>query len=83
MVAADREIGLLGVTREKTMPNRNVIWSTCGLRLISGESRGFLLLKAVLDHLRDSGVHTVWLYILNGNYGAMHLYQSFGFQSTN
>jgi ribosomal protein S18 acetylase RimI-like enzyme len=42
-----------------------------------------LLLRAVLDGLRDSGVQTVWLYILDGNDPAMRLYEGFGFQSTN
>ena len=44
---------------------------------------GSLLLRTVLDRLRKSGVHTVWLYILNGNHAAMRFYQKFGFQSTN
>jgi len=42
-----------------------------------------LLLRAVLDRLRDSGIQTVWLYILDGNDPAMRLYQEFGFQGTN
>ena len=42
-----------------------------------------MLLRTVLDRLRDSGVHTVWLYILDGNDRAMRLYKRFGFQSTN
>jgi ribosomal protein S18 acetylase RimI-like enzyme len=42
-----------------------------------------MLLRTVLDRLRDSGVRTVWLYILDGNNPAMRLYQRFGFQRTN
>jgi ribosomal protein S18 acetylase RimI-like enzyme len=42
-----------------------------------------MLLRTVLDHLRDSGVLTVWLWILDGNERAMRLYQRFGFISTN
>jgi ribosomal protein S18 acetylase RimI-like enzyme len=42
-----------------------------------------MLLSTVLDRLRESGIHTVWLYILDGNQGALHLYQRFGFRSTN
>jgi ribosomal protein S18 acetylase RimI-like enzyme len=42
-----------------------------------------MLLRTVLDRLRESRVQTVWLYILDGNDTAMRLYQRFGFQSTN
>ena len=42
-----------------------------------------MLLRTVLDRLRNSGVHTVWLYILSGNQVAMRLYERFGFQRTN
>jgi len=42
-----------------------------------------MLLRRVLDRLRDSGVLTVELYILDGNDRARRLYQRFGFQSTN
>ena len=44
---------------------------------------GSVLLRTVLDRLYDQGVHTVWLYILNGNQAAMRLYERFGFQRTN
>jgi ribosomal protein S18 acetylase RimI-like enzyme len=84
MLAADREIGLLGVTREKKMPTQECyleyLWIAPDFRLAGV---GSMLLRAVLEHLRDSGVQTVWLYILNGNHGAMNFYQRFGFQSTN
>lgn len=84
MLADDKEIGLLGVTREKTMPRQE-----CYLEYlwVASDSRqaglGSILLRTVLDQLRDSGVHTVWLFILNGNHGAMRFYQRFGFQRTN
>lgn len=84
MRADDKEIGLLGVTREPTMSSRECyleyLWVAPDFRR-SGV--GALLLRTVLDRLRDSGVHTVWLYILDGNQDAMRLYQRFGFQSTN
>ena len=56
------------------------LWVTPGFR-----ERGVasMLLRAVLGRLRDSGVLTAWLWILDGNDGAMRLYQRFGFQSTN
>jgi ribosomal protein S18 acetylase RimI-like enzyme len=84
MLADDKEIGLLGVTREKTMPEQECyfefLWVAPEFRRVGV---GSLLLRTVLDNLRDSGVVTVWLYILHGNYGAMRLYQKFGFQRTN
>ena len=84
MLADDREVGLLGVTRETSMSARECyleyLWIAPDFRRAGV---GSMLLRAVLDHLRDSGVQTVWLYILNGNHGAMHFYQRFGFQSTN
>jgi ribosomal protein S18 acetylase RimI-like enzyme len=84
MLADDNEIGLLGVTREKTMSPQECyleyLWVATDFRRVG---LGTVLLRTVLDHLRDSGVHTVWLYILNGNDGAMRFYQRFGFQSTN
>jgi ribosomal protein S18 acetylase RimI-like enzyme len=84
IVADHKVVGLLGVTREKTMSERECyleyLWVAPEFRRLGV---GSLLLRTVLDYLRDSGVHTVWLYILDGNYRAMRLYQRFGFQSTN
>jgi ribosomal protein S18 acetylase RimI-like enzyme len=84
MVADHKEIGLLGVTREKAMSEQECyleyLWVAPEFRRVGV---GSLLLRTVLDHLRESGIHTVWLYILHGNHGAMRLYQRFGFQSTN
>jgi len=84
MVADHKEIGLLGVTREKTMSEQECyleyLWVAPEFRRVGV---GSLLLKTVLARLRASGVDTVWLYILDGNYSAMRLYQRFGFQSTN
>jgi ribosomal protein S18 acetylase RimI-like enzyme len=84
MIADYKEIGLLGTTREKTMSEQECyleyMWVAPEFRRVG---LGSLLLRTVLDHLRDSGVHTVWLYILHGNHGAMRLYQRSGFQSTN
>jgi len=84
MLAGDKEVGLLGVTREKAMPSQECyleyLWVAPGFR---GGGVGSMLLRTVLQRLRHSGVHTVWLYILHGNHGAMRFYQRFGFQSTN
>jgi ribosomal protein S18 acetylase RimI-like enzyme len=84
MLADDKEIGLLGVTREETMSPRECyleyLWVAPDYRQVG---LGSILLRTVLDNLRDSGVRTVWLWILNGNHSAMRFYQRFGFQSTN
>jgi ribosomal protein S18 acetylase RimI-like enzyme len=84
MRTGGQEIGLLGVTRELAMSLQECyleyLWVAPDFRRSGVAS---MLLRTVLDRLRDSGVHTVWLYILNGNQDAMRVYQRFGFQSTN
>jgi ribosomal protein S18 acetylase RimI-like enzyme len=79
-----RDVGLVGVTREPGTPSQECyleyLWVARGFRRHGVAS---MLLRAVIDRLRYSGVHTVWLYVLDGNAPAMRLYQSFGFQSTN
>jgi ribosomal protein S18 acetylase RimI-like enzyme len=83
MLADDQEIGLLGVTREQKMRSQECyleyLWVAPGFRRSGVAS---MLLRTVLDRLRDTGVDTVWLYILDGNEYAMRLYQRFGFQKT-
>src|SRR5215467_10904502 len=77
-------VGLAGVTREPGMSSQE-----CYLEYLwvgrSFRRRGVasMLLRTVLDRLRDSGVDTVWLYILDGDQVAMRLFQRFGFQGTN
>jgi ribosomal protein S18 acetylase RimI-like enzyme len=84
MLTGGEEIGLLGVTREPGMPRQECyleyLWIAPDFRRSGAAAR---LLRTVLDRLRHEGVHTVWLYILNGNQVAMRLYQRFGFQRTN
>lgn len=84
LLADDKDVGLLGVTREQAMPRQECyleyLWVAPGFRRSGAAS---MLLRTVLTGLRDSGVRTVWLYILNGNHVAMNLYQKFGFQHTN
>lgn len=83
LLADGQEIGLLGVTRELAMAAQECyleyLWIAPGFRRSRAAS---MLLRTVLNGLRESGVHTVWLYILNGNEGARHLYEAFGFQGT-
>jgi ribosomal protein S18 acetylase RimI-like enzyme len=84
MQAGGKAIGLLGVTRELAMSLQECyleyLWVAPDFRRSGLAST---LLRTVLDRLRDSGVHTVWLYVLDGNRGAMRFYEGFGFQSTN
>lgn len=79
-----RDVGLLGVTRLPGMPMQECyleyMWVAPGFRRRRMAS---ILLRTVLRRLRNSGVRTVWLYILDGNDGAMQLYKRFGFQRTN
>ena len=84
MLASGQDVGIVGATREPGTPPHE-----CHLEFlwIAPHSRragiATMLLRTVLDRLRDSGVRTVWLWILNGNDPAMRLYQQFGFQRTN
>ena len=84
MLVDGEEIGVLGVTREPGMSRHECyleyMWVAPHVRR-SGS--GAALLRTVLDRLCSEGVHTVWLYILNGNQTAMRLYERFGFQRTN
>jgi ribosomal protein S18 acetylase RimI-like enzyme len=84
MRASGEDVGLVGATREPDLPlhecDLEFLWVAPESRRAGGAT---LLLRTVLDRLRDSGVRTVWLWILNGNDPAMNLYEQFGFQSTN
>ncbi len=79
-----RYVGLVGVTRLPGMSSQECyleyLWVAPRVRQRGVASK---LLRTVLDRLYESGVHTVWLYILDGNEPARRLYQRFGFQSTN
>jgi len=84
LLADGEEIGLLGVTREPGMPRQECYLEYLWVAPYVRRSRaGSMLLRTVLDRLRDVGVRIVWLYILNGNQAAMSLYEGFGFQRTN
>ena len=79
----DLAIGVLGATIESAarMHERHLeyLW-------VSPEYRRFgvasMLLSAVLGRLRDSGVATAMLWVLDGNAPAWQLYEQFGFAST-
>jgi ribosomal protein S18 acetylase RimI-like enzyme len=84
VLASDQDVGLVGATTEPEMPphecHLEFLWVAPGYRRTGGAT---MLLRTVLDRLRDSGVRTVWLWILNGNDPALRLYEQFGFRSTN
>jgi ribosomal protein S18 acetylase RimI-like enzyme len=84
MCASGQDVGLVGATTEPGMPpherHLEFLWIAPASRRAGAAT---MLLRTVLDRLRDSGVRTVWLWILNGNDPALSLYQQFGFQSTN
>jgi ribosomal protein S18 acetylase RimI-like enzyme len=84
MLADDQDIGLVGATREPGTPQHEChlefLWIAPKSRRIGTAT---MLLKTVLDRLQESGMRTVWLWILSGNDPALCLYEQFGFQSTN
>jgi ribosomal protein S18 acetylase RimI-like enzyme len=76
-------VGVLGATREPGMsPNERYLeylWVSpqCRRRGVAS-----MLLGAVLASLRDSGIATAWLWVLDGNGPALQLYERCGFAST-
>jgi ribosomal protein S18 acetylase RimI-like enzyme len=78
-----QDIGLIGVTREP-----NALPSECYMEYmwISPECRrkgmGGHMLTELLDILRESGMRTVRLWVLDGNDTAVRLYERLGFKST-
>jgi len=84
MCENDQDAGLVGATRGPDLPlhecDLEFLWVAPDSRRAGGAT---MLLRWVLDRLRDSGVRIVWLWILDGNDPAMYLYEQFGFQSTN
>jgi GNAT superfamily N-acetyltransferase len=80
---AGEDICLLGVTREPLMPMHQCyleyMWVDAKFRR-RGIASGMLL--TVLDRLRESGVRTVFLWVLDGNDPALRLYERTGFVRT-
>lgn len=79
-----KPVSLLGATREPDTPAYEryleFLW-------VSPEYRrfgiAFSMLTTVLDRLQTSGVQKVFLWVLDGNDTAIHLYKRIGFVSTN
>lgn len=79
-----RPVSLLGATSEPEMPPHEryieYLWVSSECRR-SGIARN--MLTTVIDRLQDSGVRTVYLWVLDGNEVAIQLYEKVGFVSTN
>ncbi len=82
-VSDGRVIGLLGITREQATPQDRhyleYMWVSPEFRR-SGITAD--LFKVALEYLRDKGIPTVWLWVLDGNDAARRLYLKRGFAST-
>ena len=81
---ADRSVSLLGVTREPGMPVHECyleyLWVSPEHRR-SGIAIGMLTM--VLERLRAAAVHTVFIWVLDGNDSAKNLYERIGFVGSN
>lgn len=77
-------ISLLGATREPDAPAHQryleYLWVSPRHRR-SGIARA--MISRAIERLRNAGVRTVFLWVLDGNDAAVHLYRSVGFVSTN
>jgi ribosomal protein S18 acetylase RimI-like enzyme len=80
----DRPASLLGVTREPETPLHQCfleyVWVSPECRRSGVAS---LMLNAVLDQLQATDVQTAFLWVLDGNDVAVHLYKRLGFVSSN
>jgi ribosomal protein S18 acetylase RimI-like enzyme len=80
----DKPVGMLGITREPATPDYE-----CFLEYLwvapEHRCRGIAseMINQVLGHLKRSGIRTVFLWVLDGNDGAMRLYKRLGFVSCN
>jgi ribosomal protein S18 acetylase RimI-like enzyme len=77
------DIGLIGVTREPNAPPGECyieyMWISPECRC---QGMGERMLTELLDILRESGMLTVRLWVLDGNDTAVRLYERLGFEST-
>jgi GNAT superfamily N-acetyltransferase len=76
-------VSLLGVTRVPSTPayqrNLEYLWVAAEFRRSGVASR---MLAMAIDGLRESGVQTAFLWVLDGNHAAIRLYERVGFVST-
>lgn len=82
--SADTQVGIAGVTRERGTPDHQCfleyIWVVPEFRR---QGVAFNMINEVLDRLKLTGVQTVFLWVLDGNDAAMHLYELLGFVRCN
>jgi GNAT superfamily N-acetyltransferase len=82
--SADEPVSMAGITREPSTPAHQrfleYVWVAPGFRR---HGNAFNMINEVLDRLKLSGVRTVFLWVLDGNDGAMRLYEQLGFVSCN
>lgn len=78
-----RIVSFLGVTREPNMPSEECyleyLWVSQDRRRAGFASH---IVTVALERLRESGVTTAFLWVLNGNDAAVRLYRKLGFSST-
>ena len=77
------DVGLLGVTREVDAPTGECyleyLWVSQDQRRFGFASH---IVTVALERLREIGVTTAFLWVLNGNEAAVRLYRKLGFSST-
>jgi ribosomal protein S18 acetylase RimI-like enzyme len=82
--SADEPVSMAGITRVPGAPPHECfleyVWVAPGFRR---HGNAFNMINEVLDRLKLSGVRTVFLWVLDGNDGAMRLYEQLGFVSCN
>lgn len=82
--ADGQPVSLIGITRTPDTPidqcYLEYVWVSPALR---HQGVAFAMLNEVLAQLRESGVRTVFLWVLDGNDVAMRLYERVGFTRNN
>lgn len=82
--ADGQPVTLVGITREPDEPMDQCyleyVWVAPSLR---HQGVAFAMLNEVLDQLQESGVRTVFLWVLDGNDVARRLYERVGFTRNN
>lgn len=83
-VGQGRAVGIIGATREVSTPSiecyLEYMWVSPEFRRTGVAAS---LIGTVLGRLLNSGIVTVWLWIVDGNEPARRFYERFGFVSTN
>jgi ribosomal protein S18 acetylase RimI-like enzyme len=79
-----RPVSLIGITREPGAPADQCyleyLWVAPEFRRSGAAS---IIINVVLHHLRQAGIRTVFLWVLDDNDNAIRLYKKIGFASSN